>query len=281
MDDWMSVAFQSGLFGPLQRLRMQRSIRRLIEKASLRLSICDAMSEAYLKRFGLPFEAFQNVVDSIAVSPYITDTEVLGDPVKIVYVGSVFAYAQEQSLIDCCQAIAQLANEGAPVQFDIHCPPSHIAGMEEQFVTGPVIKLHGPLTDDDEFFSTICAADILLIPVNFDQKSIDFIRYSMPTRVPAYLASGTPILVYGSPEVAQVQYAKIFGWACVVEKNDKVELKSALYQLCKDSGFRKSVSKTAREVALHRHDANVVRSQFREALLNLSHTSLKHREMTY
>ena len=38
MDDWMSGAFKSGIVGPLQRMRMLRSIRRIIAKASLRLS---------------------------------------------------------------------------------------------------------------------------------------------------------------------------------------------------------------------------------------------------
>jgi glycosyltransferase involved in cell wall biosynthesis len=269
MDDWMSGAFKSGVLGSYQRIRMQRSIRRIIAKASLRFSICDAMSEAYSERFGVPFEAFQNVVNTEAVAPYITAPEALGDPVKIVYAGSVFAYAQQQSLIDCCQAVVQLADEGVSVQLDIHCPPSHIAGMEEQFATGPAIKLHGPLMDDDDFFSTICAADILLIPANFDQKSINFIRYSMPTRLPAYMASGTPILVYGSSEVAQVKYAKKFGWAHVIEKHEQTALKSGLRQLKDDQNLREKISKTAQDIACSRHNGALLRQKFREKLLSL------------
>jgi glycosyltransferase involved in cell wall biosynthesis len=272
MDDWMSGSFKSGLLGPLQRMRMQRSIRRLIEKSSLRLSICDAMSDVYSERFGVPFEAFQNVVNTEAVAPYITGPKVLGTSVKIVYAGSVFAYAQQQSLIDCCQAIAQLAIEGASVQLDIHCPPSHIAGMEGQFVTGPAIKLHGPLTDDDDFFSTICNADILLIPANFDQKSIDFIRYSMPTRVPAYLASGTPILVYGPSDVAQVQYAEKAGWGMVVNKRDAQTLVKALDQLCKNENPRHGLVQTARKLVHLHHDATLVRQNFRNVISGLCET---------
>ena len=266
MDDWMSGAFKSGLLGPLQRIRMHRSIRRIIEKASLRLSICDAMSDAYSKRFGVPFDAFQNVVDIEAVAPYITDPTVLKLPVKIVYAGSVFAYAQQQSLIDCCQAVAQLANEGFSVQLDIHCPPSHISGLEEQFVAGPGIKLHGPLIDDADFFSTICVADILLIPASFDQKSIDFIRYSMPTRVPAYLASGTPILVYGPSSVALVQYAEKREWGVVVNKRDVKMLKNSINYLIKDSKLRSRLSVNACTTARASHSSNLNRERFKAAL---------------
>lgn len=276
MDDWMSGAFKTGLLGWVQRRRMLKSVRRIIEKSSLRFSICDAMSEAYLERFGVPFESFQNVVNIEAVAPYVTDPTVLGSPVKIVYAGSVFEYAQQQSLIDCCQAVAQLANEGASVQLDIHCPPSHISGMEEQFVVGPAIKLHGPLTDDDDFFSTICSADILLLPTNFDHRSIDFIRYSMPTRVPAYLASGTPILLYGPSEVAQVQYAEKSSWGLVLVNRDIEMLKEAIMSLIEDTKYRAKLSACACKTALESHDVQHVHEIFRMSLATL-HANEKER----
>jgi len=269
MDDWMSGAFKKGLLGWVQRRRMLNSVRRIIEKSSLRFSICDAMSEAYSERFGVPFEAFQNVVNTEAVVPYVTDPTVLGNPVKIVYAGSIFEYAQQQSLIDCCQAVAQLANEGASVQLDIHCPPSHISGMEEHFVVGPGIKLHGPLTDDTDFFSTICSADILLIPANFDQKSIDFIRYSMPTRVPAYLASGTAILVYGPSFVAQVQYAEKAGWGLVVNERDINKLKDAIIRLIRCSYLRVSLSESARMTVEKSYNTILIRKNFKAALSSI------------
>ena len=255
---------------------MLKSVRRIIEKSSLRFSICDAMSEAYSERFGVPFEAFQNVVNTEAVAPYVTDPTVLGNPVKIVYAGSVFEYAQQQSLIDCCRAVAQLANEGASVQLDIHCPPSHISGMEEQFVVGPAIKLHGPITDDDDFFSTICSADILLLPTNFDHRSIDFIRYSMPTRVPAYLASGTPILLYGPSEVAQVQYAEKLSWGLVLVNRDIEMLKEAIMSLIEDTKYRAKLSACACKTALESHDVQHVQEIFRMSLATL-HANEKER----
>lgn len=270
MDDWMSGAFRGGLLGPVQRRRMLGSIRRIVEKSSLRLGICDAMCAAYSRRFGVPFQAFQNTIDSEGVARYGTDPAVIGNPVKIVYAGSVFAYAQRQSLIDCCQAVNQLADEGVSVQLDIHCLPSHIAGMEDRFTVGPAINLHGPLADDDDFFSTIGNADILLMPANFDQKSIDFIRYSMPTRVPAYMASGTPILVYGPDDVAQVQYAEKAGWGHVIDKPGITAVQTAIRRLSEDLDLRGHLSSAARKLAREHHDSDVVRRQFCKTLSGLS-----------
>ena len=269
MDDWMSGAFKSGLLGPYQRIRMQRSIRRIIDKSSLRLGICDAMSDAYSRRFRVPFESFQNVVDTEVIASYITDPRVLGKPVKIVYAGSVFAYAQQQSLIDCCKAVIQLENNGTPVQLDIYCPSSHVAGIEEKFVVSPIINVHPPLVDDGIFFSTICSADILLIPVNYDEKSIGFIRYSMPTRIPAYMASGTPILVYGPPDVAQVKYAKDFGWGHVVDELNTLKLQKAIRQLIEDNRLREDLSNKSIILARERHDVKLISPKLIKTLSNL------------
>lgn len=269
MDDWMAGAFRGGLLGPMQRRRMLRSIRRIIKKSSLRLGICDAMCEAYSERYGVPFRAFQNVVDTNTVARYMADPAVSGDPVRIVYAGSVFAYAQRQGLIDCCQAIDQLADEGVSVQLDIHCPRPHIAGEEHLFAVGPAINLHGPLTDNADFFSTICAADILLVPANFDRKSTAFIRYSMPTRVPAYLASGTPILVYGPPDVAQVKYADDAGWGLVLKNQSINLLKEAIMILIEDRPLRIRISDNARSTALAHHDMKLINEKFKTSIAAL------------
>ncbi len=279
MDDWMADAFRGGLLGPVQRRRMLASIDRIIENSSLRLGICDAMCEAFSDRYGVPFQAFQNVVDTRALDHLVTDPEIVGDPVRIVYAGSVFAYAQKQSLADCAQAVAALGQggqggqggrDGLAVKLDIYCPPSHIEDDRQHFTPATNVRLHGPLSDDEEFFSTICSADILLIPVNFDEKSVAYIRYSMPTRVPAYLASATPILVYGPPGVAQVDYAKETGWGHVVDRPRAEDLQQAIRRLSEDGDMRHILSTTARQLAASRHDAAQVRQQFCDALASVT-----------
>lgn len=270
MDDWMTGAFRTGLLGPLQRRRMMGGIRRLIDKASLRLGICDAMCEAYKDRFGVPFQAFQNVVDTEAVTKYRTDPAIVRTPARIVYAGSIFAYAQRQSLIDCCQAVDQLSKKGEAIELHIYCPPSHIAGSEGLFAVGPAIYLHGPLTDDEEFFRTTCEADILLMPVNFDRASCDFVRYSMPTRVPAYMASGTPILVYGPEDVAQVGYAANEEWGLVHSKEGFNSLKEALLDLVKDLHLRGQLSDRSLKLASASHNSRIVQESFRISLSRLS-----------
>jgi glycosyltransferase involved in cell wall biosynthesis len=129
------------------------------------------------------------------------------------------------------------------------------------------------MVDDKEFFRTLQAVDILVLPVNFDSYTVKYIRYSMPTKVPAYLTVGTPILAYGPAEVAQISYAKKAGWGMPVTKRDLGELKMALKRLATDSQLRQELSARARQMASIHHDARVVRKQFQEALVAASTTN--------
>jgi glycosyltransferase involved in cell wall biosynthesis len=102
--------------------------------------------------------------------------------------------------------------------------------------------------------------------VNFDPHTIEYIRYSMPTKVPAYLAAGTPILAYGPPEVAQIQYATDAGWAHVVSEHSPAALMRGIRAILNDTALRERLAKRALEVARERHDAESVRPRF-QALL--------------
>src|SRR5207253_5952593 len=64
MDDWQSAIHRGGLLSPLQRRRMQALIARLVATARIRLGICEAMCTEYAHRFGQPFLAFQNTIDT-------------------------------------------------------------------------------------------------------------------------------------------------------------------------------------------------------------------------
>jgi hypothetical protein len=90
-------------------------------------------------------------------------------------------------------------------------------------------------------------------------------RYSMPTKVPSYLVSGTPCLVYGSPQTAQVQYALDAGWGHVIAQRSLPALKAGLRRIVEDLPLREMLSAAARKASAN-HDAKVVRPAFQNAL---------------
>ena len=270
MDDWPSTIYRGGLLSFLQRRKKDRLLQHLMKVAVARFAICQDMAEAYEVRYQKPFQWFQNAIDVAAVQRFVKNPLMVGSPIRVAYLGSVFPNAQLQSLIDCCNAVQSLNNEGFPIRMEIYSPSHATEQYRERLVVGAAIRLQDTICDDEVFFRTLQDVDMLLLPVNFDAYTIQYIRYSMPTKVPAYLAVGTPILVYGPSEVAQVSYAKKAGWGMPVTVRDMDALKDALKRLATDMQLRQDLSGRARQMAAAHHDAHVVREQFQAALASAS-----------
>jgi glycosyltransferase involved in cell wall biosynthesis len=269
MDDWPSHLYRGGLLSPALRVRMDGLIRRIVGRSVERMAIGTAMAEAYSKRYGVAFHDYQNTVDLAAVESYVGKAPQKSRdvrPIRILYVGSIFDNAQAQSLIDIAQAVSGLQAGGRAIRFDLHSPAHLAEPFRTKLEISFAVRLHDAIEDDGVFFRTISEADILVLPVNFDRDSMRLIRYSMPTKLPAYLASGTPILVYGPRGVAQVDDAIRYDWGMVVEKKNQAALAKALLQLVEDPGIARRFVVNARMLAERRHSADLVRRNFQDAL---------------
>ncbi len=266
MDDWVSVLYRGGLLSPWQRRKKERLFQHLMDVAAARFAICDAMAEAYRSRYGQPFLSFQNAIDVGVWQGFAKDPGVVSYPIRVAYIGSILPFAQLGSLVDCCRAVQALADSGFSIGMEIYSPAFLAEQYREQLVVGKAISLHDTLSDDTEFFDTLRAVDILVLPVNFDRYTVEFIRYSMPTKVPAYLTVGTPVLAYGPAGVAQISYAAAAGWGMTVTERDAGRLQQAIKRLVLDIPLRTELSKRARATAAARHDAAVVRADFQAAL---------------
>ncbi|MEQ9607605.1 MAG: glycosyltransferase, partial [Kiloniellaceae bacterium] len=251
-----------GVLGPLMRPRMQSRLRHLLADARLRFAISPAMAEAYRARYGQPFEVFQNTLDVAARAAFAKPEPTVGDPAEILYVGSIFPNAQLDSLVECARAVVRLADQGERVRLVISSPSGHAGRYRHRLPDHPAVIVEPTIRDDDSFFRRIAGADLLLLPVNFDADSVRFICYSMPTKVPAYLISGTPILAYGPSETAQVAYARDGGWARVVGERGVEGLAAAMLELLTDMPARRRLVTAAQETARRNHDVRQVRSRF-------------------
>ncbi|MFN3400273.1 MAG: glycosyltransferase [Ferrovibrio sp.] len=271
MDDWPQTIYSRGLLARWERSLMQRLLREHLSKAALRFGISDAMCRKFAERYGLPFIPFQNVVELEKwAALFRSSAESKEPPYRLLYAGSIFPNAQLQSLLDMCGTVEALNKSGFSVTLEISSPEFLVAPWRRQLESSDGVSISPPIEDDATYFRHISNVDILLLPVNFDAASVTFIRYSMPTKVPAYLASGTPILVYGPRGVAQVDYALEWGWGEVVDHRDPAELASAIRTLLSNRERREALRRTAQEVARTRHDASRVRTGFQAALASVT-----------
>jgi glycosyltransferase involved in cell wall biosynthesis len=265
MDDWSTSAHRSGLFAPLERFKMNRWLKHFFTVAETCLGISPAMQAAYSKRYGRPFTAIQFTLDTERWAEVAKRDLATAQPPEFLYIGSIFADAQLQSLIDCAKAIAESNDEGFPATLCIVTQARNIARYRYLFDLHPAIVFEPSQFDDATFFTVLARADALLLPVNFDSHSVSLMRYSMPTKVPSYLVSGTPCLVYGSAETAQVQYAQAAGWGHVIAERSLPALKAGLRRIVEDMPLRQALSDAARTAAIN-HDEKRVRPTFQHVL---------------
>lgn len=273
MDDWPSTIYRGGLLSPIQRRKMNVYLKHLLKIAKARMAICDDMRRAYEARYRLPFLAFHNAIDidSVGISNDVDVT--IKNGVRVLYIGSIFYNAQLQSLADCCRAVVNLRRRGVNIRLDIYSPGFLAEQYRNKLVIDNAITLSDTVTDDGNFFRELRGSDILLMPVNFDQDTINYIKYSMPTKIPAYLVSGTPILVYGPASIAQVRYALDEGWGHVVSRRGVQNVEQAFEELIDNHESRKRISRQAMKIARERHDSQVVRRQFQSTLMSAAHAS--------
>ena len=265
MDDWPSVIYTGGLLGPLVRARVLREFHDLLDRAAVRMVISDAMGEEYRRRYGYPFLTFRNALDMDEWSATARQTWAVSRPSIMRYVGSMLPEAQLSALRDVCESIDVLRTEGCDVTLSVHSPASQVRPLQDWGFSTDVLRVAPPPRAED-VPRLLASADVLLLPFNFDPPSLRYIRLSWPTKVPAYMVSGTPVLVYGPPGVAAVSYAAREGWGEIVSDRNAASLQAGIRRVLSDGRHREALGRRALALARQNHDVVRTRREFAAAL---------------
>jgi glycosyltransferase involved in cell wall biosynthesis len=263
MDDWPSVIYNSGLLGAGLRRTVLSEFQSLLYKAHVRMAICEDMCEDYLKRFSVRFQPFHNAVDTADWKSRGRTRWEAGKPFIVRYAGSILQEAQRDALRDICEAVAKLRQSGRDIEMWVHAPDIQRSYLEEYKFDG--LQLRGN-PDSDSIVELLAGADLLVLPFNFDEESAEYLRLSMSTKIPAYMASGTPILAYGPDSIAQIRYALREGWAYVLFQPGADLVCDALTKIMDSTHLRELHAQRAQRIAAERHDSNKVRGAFQSAL---------------
>jgi glycosyltransferase involved in cell wall biosynthesis len=270
MDDWFSFAIRSSPLKWLWQRKLDLKIRKVFASTSLHLSICKYMSEAYAERYNYKFLPFHNSVDPEFWKRSKINIKDLHNPVKMLYAGRI-GYGIDQMILKVASVIEKMGNEGKNIILEIqtkeqdHPSVKTLNSYKYVNITKPIAyeKLPDKLTD----------ADILLIPCDFNGPGVKFIRYSMPTKVSEYMATGTPILVIGPPKTALIEYAKE-GWAQLCISNEEAHIEGAVNELLFSYDLRKQVVSVARQLVKENHDETKIIKEFREKLIGLKRNNV-------
>lgn len=271
MDDWPTRLQQND---PEAFSEVEPRLRALFDAAAVNLGIGRQMSEAFALRYGVGFLAVRNGVDPNewpdAKDGYERDD---GRAFVLRYSGSLAEDMQRQSVIDTARAVAVLRGRD-DIRLDIHTR-KHWQEQTPELSGIPGVLFREPVPPE-AYRSMLQSADLLLLPVNFDEDSLSYVRYSVANKLPEYMASGTPILAYGPGNAATIGYIQELGCAQVVDTRDPQRLQAAILELVRDPDLRERLGRSARRLVFDRHNLRDVRREFRARLRRAADSGAEH-----
>lgn len=265
MDDWPAVLYRRGLLSPVMGPVIRHELRCVLREARGRFAICDAMCEEYERRYGYVFHSFQNALVPAEWLPHARTQWQAGQPFVVRYVGSIVPDGQKESLRDIALAVAGLCAAGRQIELRVHSPQQDTEYLRSLPLPPEAIRIEGP-PESSIVPRLLAESDLLILPYNFDARSARYIRLSLPTKAPAYMISGTPVLVYAPGDVATARYAMREEWGYVVSEQGEEAVKAGLMRLMDDTALRERLGRRAQAVAVARHDAERVRREFWRSL---------------
>jgi glycosyltransferase involved in cell wall biosynthesis len=263
MDDWPEIIYRRTLLGPWLRARIDRELRELLSRADVLMAISRAMADEYRARYGLDFEVFHNCIDIPWWKESRKASWSVSTPLTIVYSGRI-GWDAVTSFRDVCEAVEITNRRGLAATFRVYSPDfdtSDGAALSRYPHTEVL-----PSIEHERLPSVLAGADVLAVPSGFEDLARRYARLSLPTKVPAYMASGTPILLYAPRTYATSAWAEQARWAFVVGDRGPARLAQALAGLAADPGLREALGRRATEIADREFDGERVRGAFREAL---------------
>ncbi len=264
MDDWPSTISQNGFLKNFWHKKIDNLFRQLILKSKTLMSISDAMSEEYLIRYGRDFQSFHNPINIDRWVKHQKNSYKTENPFVILYAGRIGKGIQN-CFLDVVKAVKISRLKGFPIEF--HFQSTSGGDIIEELRKFDFVKIKEPVAYNKlpVVFSSV---DVLLLPNDFDEESVSFLKYSMPTKASEYMATGTPILLYASGEIALSKHAAKYKWAYSVTENNIEKLSAGIEELYLNEDLRKNLALTATQFAVSNYSDEIVNENFRKAFTN-------------
>lgn len=264
MDDWPISINKPSLLQNYWKRIIDQEFRELINRSSILMSICQAMSDEYDVRYKKHFIPFHNPIEIDNWLPYSKIQWEIKGVFKILYSGRI-GKANGKAILFMANIINAMNYREKRIKLDLFTPDFNTKNaVSINNLRGVQIKETIP---HEKMPALLSSYDLLFLPLDFDKNGIRFAQFSMPTKASEYMISGTPILVYADKRTALAKYAISNSWAYVVTDNNKIVLIQALNELYSNLLLRKELAERARKVVIQNENAEIVRENFRKSFI--------------
>lgn len=264
MDDWPSTISSRGLFKKIWQRKIDNEFRTLLDSVTICLSISDAMTEEYLRRYKRVFKPFHNPVNiSVYNRTEVVNKRPLNNEYRVLYFGRI-GVANRKSLLFFAKAISRGFLNPLNIRLDIFSKDideDKIRVLRDY----ENVKLN-PAVNHNSIPGLIQHYDILLLPLDFTGEGLTFARFSMPTKASEYMLSGKPILIFAPGETAVSKFFSENNCGYCVDKEDGNMIEIALKALLFDIEYIQMITSNAQKIAREKFDGDKVRYAFQTLL---------------
>lgn len=262
MDDWPST-INKGIFKKFWQKKIDGEFRILLNRADVLMSISDFMAQEYKNRYEKEFITFHNPINIEFWKKHQRTNYELSNSPSILYAGRI-GLGIDTSLELISKAIQQVNKElKISIKFVIQSQKKPLWINKYNCVE------HSEFVAYNHLPQVFSSADFLILPYDFSSESIEFIKYSMPTKAPEYMVSGTPIIIFAPAVTAVVKYANKYGWAKVITKNNIGNISQEIKELIAKKELRQQIAQRAITIAEENHNLINVTDHFKKIILSL------------
>ena len=256
MDDYyLFNKNQESRLGRERQKVFMNSVSRLIDRSSMVFTISELMAEAYK---GLFEKECRVLYTASSFQHHVNE-----DTVKsgISYLGGL-GYNRNLQLVSIGRILMEMTDEVIPDHIDVFSGDSDRA-LTSCLTSENGICFHGSVSSDE--VSRVIENNIAVVHTeSFDEINRQLVKYSISTKIPDSLASGTCLLAYGPRDVASINYLDSHSCAFVAETED--ELRECIYRLFHDAASRDYMIENAQRLAQTNHDPEGIPVYIRNCL---------------
>ena len=258
MDDWQGHHESFGL--PYSSGR-RRLLREIVDRADTRFAISREMASHYEDIFGNRWLVVHNGVDLGSV--HSREFNAVGAN-QILLAGDVNVFRYD-AVLAFAQAIDRHNGKSTrPIEFSILGDVANEYFQQLSRMRG--INLRGRQSHSD-CLDAMQSADLLYLPLAFSEKARRISLYSLPTKLPEYLATGKPICFHAPKESALFKVAERFDLNPRLDSAEAAALDNFLATWCREESLRSNSLARAQIALSQEFDIDQLASRFQQAFV--------------
>lgn len=265
-DDYVLPRFTLNPFEAIYRSKTRGLFKECTRGSALVLTIGEEMQDRYRTVFGIESQVVMNSVEAIASGEPERGVYDRGrSPLTLSYLGGLHS-GRDEILASIARTIASDERLRSCIQLNIYTQAAYPRSLVQLSHKHPDALRLNPPVDADEVGEIQKASHLLLHVESFLKKNRQITELSVSTKIPEYLASGTPVVAVGPESVASIRYLQRHGVATVVSEMVGTQLADTLYELIQNPEQTRRKSELGLQLARERHHASTNRSALWKAL---------------